>query len=460
MVRKILLAIAVLTTILFTACNGYHPIETITPSASTNISNLPSATVTTNVPIEFIFPTDGSILTLTPDPNGKTIVDVHLQVNIPGVSFIFIDFNGADPLSYDNSNGVPSFEVHFSWQPAHGNGSYQLTASAFGAKKDLLGEVSIQVTVSGTSEIQATPTEAIAPPAFVLAQIKSIFQQQFNLVVPFPAVARKDRSGVTTDPWVSTAWLGNSLYQVYLYPDGHTDAYANPIGSDQVNIAPSGEKILPVCKPAGTYSMLVVFIDYGNLDVSAEEVKSDLQQATNEVNTAYAVYGSILKIQTIGVVIPIPANLPVNGYLTKDMVRALTGFNPADYDWVTQVDLDANNATRLKGGSMEQTSFGYATGTCSPTSTAMDIWVGIDNVNELTGQDGRLLSVLLSHEVFHLFGYPASHLWACTDGKTADPADQCDYRNIPSLLLGWIDTDGDGVAEILDTATPYGTTNP
>ena len=63
MVRKILLAIAVLTTILFTACNGYHPIETITPSASTNISNLPSATVTTNVPIEFIFPTDGSILT-------------------------------------------------------------------------------------------------------------------------------------------------------------------------------------------------------------------------------------------------------------------------------------------------------------------------------------------------------------------------------------------------------------
>jgi hypothetical protein len=34
-------------------------------------------------------------------------------------------------------------------------------------------------------------------------------------------------------------------------------------------------------------------------------------------------------------------------------------------------------------------------------------------------------------------------------------ADQCDAFNMPTLMLGWTDTDGDGLVEILDPE-PYG----
>jgi hypothetical protein len=61
--------------------------------------------------------------------------------------------------------------------------------------------------------------------------------------------------------------------------------------------------------------------------------------------------------------------------------------------------------------------------------------------------------------VFHLFGYPGSHDWPCSDGTTVDQADCCDAGNLPTLMLGWTDTDGDGTVEILDP-TPYGMPNP
>jgi hypothetical protein len=66
---------------------------------------------------------------------------------------------------------------------------------------------------------------------------------------------------------------------------------------------------------------------------------------------------------------------------------------------------------------------------------------------------------MLGHEVFHLFGYPASHSWSCTNGPQIDQADACGITSVPALLLGWMDTDGDGVPEILDS-TPDGIAAP
>jgi hypothetical protein len=56
-------------------------------------------------------------------------------------------------------------------------------------------------------------------------------------------------------------------------------------------------------------------------------------------------------------------------------------------------------------------------------------------------------------------GYPIGktglHEWICWDGTQVDATDQCDQTNLPVYMLGWTDTDGDGVVEIFDT-TPYG----
>ena len=58
---------------------------------------------------------------------------------------------------------------------------------------------------------------------------------------------------------------------------------------------------------------------------------------------------------------------------------------------------------------MATTSFGYAFSNCPAIPVMVNIQVTIDARNQLTGPDNRLADTLLSHEVFHLFGYPASH---------------------------------------------------
>ena len=105
-------------------------------------------------------------------------------------------------------------------------------------------------------------------------------------------------------------------------------------------------------------------------------------------------------------------------------------------------------------------SFGYAFSNCPAVRSQPNIQVTVDAKSELTGQGNRLADTLVSHEVFHLFGYPASHAWPCISNVAQkDAADECVDTTIPALMLGWLDTDGDGVPEILDS-TPYGIKTP
>jgi len=68
------------------------------------------------------------------------------------------------------------------------------------------------------------------------------------------------------------------------------------------------------------------------------------------------------------------------------------------------------------------------------------------------------LKYTLGHELLHNLGYPGPHNWPCSGDQPVDTADVwCSDEYWPALLLGWTDTDHDGVVEILDT-TPYGMT--
>jgi hypothetical protein len=227
-------------------------------------------------------------------------------------------------------------------------------------------------------------------------------------------------------------------------------------------VADTKTQALPICRPEGALTLLAVFIDYGNLGVTGAEVLAAFDAATRRLNEIYAGYPRdpisalpILQMETRGVVIR-PPEARDDVFLSPPAIRALTGLDPAGYQLVAIVDLDAADTARHAYVTRPDfDTFGLASGCCPCADPGVDIWVGIDDPSQLWGDDSRLLTTLLAHEVFHHFGYPGTHDWPCTDGPQVDATDCCGSSEIPALFLGWIDTDGDGIPELLDP-TPYG----
>ena len=88
------------------------------------------------------------------------------------------------------------------------------------------------------------------------------------------------------DPWISTAYIGDEFYEVEVFPDGHSDTYISPVfPNTSVDFNHSLFKE-PVCRPSGVYSMLVVFLDFGNLAAGKEEILTDLTRRPPQPSTA------------------------------------------------------------------------------------------------------------------------------------------------------------------------------
>lgn len=411
----------------------------------------------------FVGLADGQILAAVP---GEPI---HLAAEASGaiVVGISLNVNEGETIAFkENTGGTDPFQAEFLWTPVLGSATYRLRLEAMNADKSASTAVVISVTVTGLPSISPTPSLA---PGEVYPEIKTkilaTYRQTFGLTLTSPVIARKFRTSVE-DPWVSAAYIGNVYYEVEAFPDGHVEAWTTPLfPNTDVDIKNSLFKD-PLCRPAGRYSMLVVFLDFGNLHVGADEVLADLAAATEATNLDYAAYptaGSgtdpILQIQTTGVVIPVPAEV-AGKMITPAQIRQYAGIDPAPFRWIAQVDLDSASTTRFaNGGKPENTSFGYAMTGCPAVQTMVNIQITIDAKEELTGDYGRLADTMLAHEVFHLFGYPGSHSWPCISGPQIDPTDSCGNKTIPALMLGWVDVDGDNIPEIMDP-TPYGITLP
>ncbi len=397
---------------------------------------------------------------ISAEASGATVSGISLSADLGGYAQFVPNTANTDP-----------FRAEFSWTPGLGSGLYHLKLETLTSDKSESVSGTISVTVTGLSSISPTPT--LAPGAVypeVISKIQATYSNLFKLDVKAPAIARKFRPGVE-DPWVSTAYIGNVLYDVELFADGHVETWATPVfPNTAVDLKTSYFKE-PVCRPAGVYSMLVVFLDFGNLKVGKDELLADLAAATADVNARYAAYLSagpgsapILQIHTSGVVIPVPKEV-AGKLITPAQIKKYAGVDPATYQWIAQVDLDSASTFRYANGqTTEATSFGYAFHGCPAVQSEPNIQITIDAAPELQGtgiriDDNRLTGVMLAHEVYHLFGYPASHSWACTNGPQKDSADNCGISDVPALLLGWMDTDGDGVPEIMDS-TPYGILSP
>jgi hypothetical protein len=384
-------------------------------------------------------------------------------VVIPGIG-LAVDSGDSIPFATNTSGGDP-FQSTFTWIPSAGAKSYQLTLQAMMDDKSEVALANVNIQVTGLPIISPTPApEPGAVDPEIRTTVIETYRQKFGLNLPFPAIAKKFRQG-GTDPWVSTAYVGGSLYEVDIYPGGKVESYVDPLApAKTVDLTKSLFKE-PLCKPAGTYAMLVVFLDFGNLSVTKDEVLADLVDGTRMANQAFAAYPSagpgsapILKIETTGVVISVPHDL-ADHRISPAQIRQYTGIDPAGFRWLAQVDLDAASTARMDWGGFEKISYGYAYTGCPAEQTQTNIWMSVAKVDQLTGVDSQLAQTLLTHEVYHLFGLPGSHIWPCTDGPQRDAADICGYQNVPGLLLGWVDTDNDGIPEILDP-TPYGMPAP
>jgi len=411
---------------------------------------------------------DGQTLAAKPGVPFKISAEAS-GASVSGIS-LSADLGGYAQFVANTANTDP-FRAEFSWTPSLGSGTYHLKLETLTADKSESTSVTISVAVMGLTSISPTPT--LAPGAVypeVISKIQSTYSDLFKLDVKAPAIARKFRPGVE-DPWVSTAYIGNVLYDVELFADGHVETWATPVfPNTNVDLKQSYFKE-PVCRPAGVYSMLVVFLDFGNLKVGKDELLADLAAATADANARYAAYPSagpgsapILQIHTSGVVIPVPKEV-AGKLITPAQIKKYAGVDPSTYQWIAQVDLDSASTYRYAAGqTTEATSFGYAITGCPAVQSQVNIQITIDSAPELQGtgiriEENRLTGVMLGHEVYHLFGYPASHSWACTNGPQIDQADACGISGAPALLLGWMDTDGDGVPEIMDP-TPYGIVSP
>ena len=372
---------------------------------------------------------------------------------------LLVDGHFAGALSI-TSDGT-TYEGTLQWDAASA-GSHVLEVWVLDSAKQL-ATAAVQVSVLGGVAVVTPSTGGSAVDETHRQRIIQAYRDVYGLELAAPAVARKNRPGVSTDPWVSVAWIGDLLYQVNLYPDGNIQTAATALTAAARRPAAGQYDSNVAARPAGVLRILVVLLDYGNLGVTRAELLDALRAAQDQVNAQYAAYASaagvarpFFTIETTPVYLSPAPNLSKSSYgLMPDTIAALTGFDPAAFDFTAQLDLDAANHARESLKAVGVDTYGWAAPGLGVLQKSVNIWVAIDDKSQLSGEESRLSRTLLSHEVLHLMGYPVSHDWPCSDGTAVDTADQCDGFSMPVLMLGWTDTDGDGLVEILDP-TPYG----
>ena len=328
-------------------------------------------------------------------------------------------------------------------------GSHTLVVQALNPNKET-ASADVAVEVGGEAETvpTAAPTAsvAIAPPPDVTQGIIALYQRYYGLTVPAPVIARFESLDPADARWVSAAYVGNYLYEVGMFDDGRTDSIYF-----EVNRPSAGGMVM--CRPAGSYRMLVVFVDYGNTDITQAGALNALQTGAEAANMRYADYAAqhgltapILSLDVTGTYLAAP---PTPGQLvTAEQVQSLTGFDASQFDLLAQVDLDTNNTYGQGTG-----AGGYALEGCTGRGTRqVNIWIhmgGAASIDTLAGS-------LLDHELSHIMGW--QHWWPCGQGGPAPADGQPCNPILPTFMFGWTDTDGDGLAEILDP-TPYGGAN-
>lgn len=272
--------------ILFMACSA--PIEKITPlsekTSSIPPSNIPKPTQISSSPIFTLTPAPSqtSIPSPIPKTNPLTIlnpqdggtapavmetadalpmVNLEMVLNVETTSRVILEADG----HLVRIREVPDYEmgdlVELRWTPWHGNGEYQLNVKVMDREGELMHKRELALQVTGIPSGIPTIKER-----FIRA-----YEDQFGLSLTEPAFMYHSLIYNTTqdrDLWVSTAYVGDMLYEGLLPHSGVVESRKHvPIQTQDQN---------GYCSPEGTYRLLVVIVEYDGSSVDPNRVRTEL----------------------------------------------------------------------------------------------------------------------------------------------------------------------------------------
>jgi hypothetical protein len=404
--------------------------------------------------------TDGGTTPAGINSDGRPLVMVQFQVtgsaplivNMTANGLLVVDAGGHG-LEVANTGGVVPFSGEIPWSPANGGGEYTLVLTAMTGDKQF-ATATVHVTVTGI--LAFTPTPPPLDEAGAQRRISELIQQNFNVTIPKPSVARIDSpQNPAMSRWVGSAYFKGTRYYIDLYDDTHY-AWSNAPYSDPAHRTGGNNWVL--CRPAGNFRVLTIFVDYGNTGTDRNTALAKVPVVVDWLNGLYTNFAvsqgqsqAFMHVEADAAYVSPPPS--PGDFMTAAQVLSLTGKDPSNYDFVMQIDLDANGTLvgRNFTGIIESGG-GVALQGCGSGSKT-----GIINIYSSISQSTDLEGALVmdyNHELSHLFGMMDNWLAVAApgpDGLTID-----DW--IPYILFGWTDSDGDGIPEIIDP-TPYGNTN-
>jgi hypothetical protein len=449
--------------VILVGCGSASPSTTGLATATATQSPAASASVPAEggMKVRFVSLTDGGTAAAALDAKGRPLVVVQIEVTGKAPLIVGLSANGLPAvdeggrlLEARNTAGVVPLVADIPWSPSNGGGAYTLTATAMDSDKNTV-EGTIHITVTGVPA--STPMLPALTREQAASRVTELIQDTHGVSIPAPSLQRFDfPTNPTRSRWIGAAYYKGMRYYVQLFDDGHVE-WSNGPYTDPAHRSKTG--MYTYCRPAGTYRVLVVFVDYGNTGTVKQDALAEVPVVVAWLDGLYADFATgqgfssaPMRVEADAAYVDSP---PAPGeLLTAQQIRALAGKDPSAYDFVMQIDLDANGTygTRTDPGFMEPGG-GYALEACGTgKSGAISIWSSVPEAANLQG--GLVMD--FNHELSHLFGMMDD--WPPRRGA-AGPDDSLIDDWIPYVMFGWTDTDGDGIPEILDT-TPYGTTGP
>ena len=402
--------------------------------------------------VRFVNVIDGGSINALFDEAGKPFIIIQFQVT--GVVPLIVTLSANDilvPGEARNSSGSLPFAGEIKWYPMNGGGTYTLVVTALSDQKET-AQTSVHITVGGAPAFTATPP----PPDHAGAQKRfvELYKQLYNIDVPAPSLHRFDSAQhPDLSRWISAVYYKDDLHYIDLYDDGHYLESSLPY-ADPNHMSPSNAYTL--CRPSGDYKVLVAFVDYGNVTINKDDAIAQVPIMANWMNQFYDNYAhsqgfksAPMHISAQGVYLPVPTRGEV---LTKAQVRTATGVEPAQFNFLIEIDIDANRTIGKTMGKGLENGGGVALQGCGvPHYGEINIWSELSAATDVEG----VLIMDFNHELSHLFGMMDS--WPFISATLPDGLAIDDW--IPYDLFGWSDADGDGVPEIIEP-TPYGTRGP
>ncbi len=473
------LSIMLVLALILSGCNLVRPAATtpILPAASP--TNLPGGTppagstptggstptIGSSIPggmqIRFVNLTDGGTAAAVLDADGRPLVKVQVSVtgqapvlvSMTANGFPAVDAGGHDLIA-ENTGGASPFTGEIPWSPMNGGGVYTLVALAMDNNKQFV-QATVQVTVTGVPVF--TPTPPPLDRTGAQQRISELIQQKYGVSIPNPSVYRSDSpTHPINSRWIGSAYYKGTRYYIDLYDDGHY-AWSTTAYSDPAHLLSGGNWVL--CRPSGNFRVLTVFVDYGNIGANRDEVLAKVPGVVSWLNGLYTNFAlsqglsaPLMRVEADAAYVSPP---PAPGeFLTADEIRTLTGKDPSAYDFLMQIDLDANATLEKRYFSkILESGGGVALQGCGAATKfgIINIWSTVAVSSDVEGT----LEMDFNHELSHLFGMLDN--WPFIQAVGSDGRIMDDW--IPYVMFGWTDTDGDGIPEINDP-TPYGTTGP